>query len=366
MKNIYYSCVIDNHPKFYWQGYIFVISLTKIAKVNPSRIFVHMTSKNEYFESFLRDNKINVKYIKPWGDNKYCNKIQQLETTELKNADYVFFCDADIAIIEDLTNLAEDNLNNIIGKTVDFPNPDINTLKTILDKFNLKYPHINKYTINKEETFDGNFNGGLYGIPGKKLHQVSTKWKYYAKEMLDSLEIKKLLGNKVCHIDQISFFLSLQDLKFKYHILGYEYNCPTHINNSIELVKKSNKIKVLHYHSNLTDTGLLNNLNNHIIDRAVNIINESIKNNFNNVLFWNYRYATKPELCSGIGSRGEIALYKINLLKKIGITNSDVLDIGCGDLEIIKNLPIKEYTGVDISSEAIENAKISFPRIKVF
>ena len=106
-KKVYYSCVIDDNPKFYWQGYIFVNSLIKLAKVSGDRIFVHMIEENTQFENFLKENDVNVKHIEPWGDKKYCNKLQQLETKELQKADYVFFCDADIAITEDLNSLLD-------------------------------------------------------------------------------------------------------------------------------------------------------------------------------------------------------------------------------------------------------------------
>ncbi|MFW0884359.1 hypothetical protein ACMCNP_04820 [Candidatus Acidulodesulfobacterium sp. H_13] len=74
-KKVFYSCVIDNSPKFYWQGYIFINTLIDIAKVQGSRIFVHMTGKNEKFESFLKQNNVNIIPIKPWGDKKYLNKL---------------------------------------------------------------------------------------------------------------------------------------------------------------------------------------------------------------------------------------------------------------------------------------------------
>jgi SAM-dependent methyltransferase len=77
---------------------------------------------------------------------------------------------------------------------------------------------------------------------------------------------------------------------------------------------------------------------------------------FNNKKFWNERYSTDMELGSGPGSRGENLRLKKNLiektLKEYGI--KDVLDIGCGDIEIIKDLKIDNYIGYDISEIIIK------------
>lgn len=367
-KKVFYSCVIDSSPKFYWQGYIFVNILTKLAKVKGDRIFVHLTQKNIQFENFLNENSINIKYIEPWGDKKYCNKLQQLETIELQQADYVFFCDADIAIAEDLSTLVSQYPDKVLGKIVDFDIPSIDKLKQIYDIFEVGYPKISTNTLNNAETFEGNFNGGLYGMPSKYIKQFGESWKNFATQMLQSGEIKNILEDKINHIDQISFSLALKKLNLKYQLLGYEYNCPIHIKNiGILKARLNTKAKVIHYHNNLSNTGLLNSIENPYIKEVITKVNQVISKNFNNALFWSYRYATNPELGSGVGSRGSVAEYKLKLLKNLGVEKeASLLDVGCGDLEIVKNLSLQNYTGTDISSEAISKAKITFPHFDFY
>ena len=360
---VFYSCVIDDNPKFYWQGYIFINSLIKLAKVRGSRIFVHMTSRHESFEKFLSKYGVNINFIKPCGDKKYCNKLQQLKTKELQKADFVFFCDADIAITEDLESLVIDK-SRILGKVVDFDNPDFETLKSIYNYFKVSYPQVTKDTLNSKATFEINFNGGLYGIPTKFLEDFVKQWKLIAQEMLDSKEIREELGKKIKHVDQISFSLTLQKLKLKYKLLLYEYNCPIHIQDFITLKQHLNTdIKVIHYHSNLSSTGLINVVNVSQIDKCIMKINKVVKENFDNELFWNYRYKTNPSLGSGTGSRGKLANYKLDYLRLLGIEKDEsVLDIGCGDLEIVKHLDIRNYIGVDISEEALKIASVKYPK----
>lgn len=76
---------------------------------------------------------------------------------------------------------------------------------------------------------------------------------------------------------------------------------------------------------------------------------------FNNKLFWENRYLTNPELGSGVGSRGELLLYKRNLISEIKneYQSRSVLDVGCGDLEVIDSIPFENYIGIDISPTVI-------------
>ena len=72
---------------------------------------------------------------------------------------------------------------------------------------------------------------------------------------------------------------------------------------------------------------------------------------FDNKNFWNDRYRTNMDKGSGPGSRGEQLELKNkiiqDLINKEGIRS--VLDIGCGDIEILNGIEIPKYTGIDIS-----------------
>lgn len=87
-----------------------------------------------------------------------------------------------------------------------------------------------------------------------------------------------------------------------------------------------------------------------------------LRNSHSNRLFWNNRYEMNPALGSGIGSRGIYKYLKqLLLLRNIPIGEVSVLDFGCGDLEVLRELEIENYTGVDVSEEAIQRASRSRP-----
>jgi hypothetical protein len=300
-KSCVYSCVVDDHPKYYLQGYYFVISLIEVARVDPGRIFIHVTGGNKYFEHLMTNFGVNVITINKWGDNKYCNKLAQLDSPALKKAKYVFLCDADVCILEDIFNRVPSDV--VSGKIVDFDNPELQQLECLYEHFNLESPTLSYDTLDGKPTFIGNFNGGIYGIPKKHFNNLGSRWKYFADKLLKTEKVKEILNEKYIHIDQIAFCMAINSLKLGANCLSYELNCPTHIKNE-ELLKRKikNKPVVLHYHSKLTTTGMLDDINVPEVSLAIKEINKVISQKFNNSLFWDYRYKENTKLGSGIGS----------------------------------------------------------------
>ena len=76
---------------------------------------------------------------------------------------------------------------------------------------------------------------------------------------------------------------------------------------------------------------------------------------FDNRRFWRARYENDPEKGSGPGSRNEHLLLKNRVIRDI-IENYDVssiLDVGCGDIEILRDIKIGSYVGIDIASNVV-------------
>lgn len=77
---------------------------------------------------------------------------------------------------------------------------------------------------------------------------------------------------------------------------------------------------------------------------------------FDNRQFWERRYTTDLELGSGAGSRGEFLESKRELLQQVieEFNPRSILDVGCGDIEVTKDLPFAgEYTGIDLSPSIV-------------
>jgi SAM-dependent methyltransferase len=85
---------------------------------------------------------------------------------------------------------------------------------------------------------------------------------------------------------------------------------------------------------------------------------------FDNREFWETRYTTNTTLGSGAGSRGEFLEYKREVLCQAieEFHPRSILDVGCGDIEVTKDLPYSgEYTGIDLSPSIVARNRTRQP-----
>jgi 2-polyprenyl-3-methyl-5-hydroxy-6-metoxy-1,4-benzoquinol methylase len=361
--NYKYSCVLDYNPLMAAQAFIWLNSL-KSKQIDGNDIYIHLIGNvPEAFEKMLKVEKVNIIQSQPYNSqNKYCNKLLQLDTfTNLDRYDYVFLMDCDTAIV----SMEGLNLKNeVYAKVVDFPNPPIAILEKIFEANNLAIDTYETTFKTKDEQFTdwNNCNGGLYIISSDFIKKLNPLWKHYANWCIENNKLFTETYSK--HADQVGFSLAMNSLGKKVTHLGVEWNYPTHVSKNLlpevepKIIHFHNKIDA---HMNLINTGLK------IADNSIEKINQSTSNNLkghlNNALFRNLRYAQCPELGSGVGSRGDILDYKKRLLKYItyDFKEKNIIDVGCGDLELTKEFNFKKYLGLDISEESLKICKNKRP-----
>jgi SAM-dependent methyltransferase len=85
---------------------------------------------------------------------------------------------------------------------------------------------------------------------------------------------------------------------------------------------------------------------------------------FDNREFWDRRYADDPSLGSGIGSRGDNLLHKRKIVADFlrRVAPATVLDVGCGDHEVLRGIAhLPSYVGLDVSGVVVERNRRLFP-----
>jgi hypothetical protein len=103
-------------------------------------------------------------------------------------------------------------------------------------------------------------------------------------------------------------------------------------------------------------------------ENAVDLVRTSRHFNsaFDNASFWNERYLANPGLGSGLGSRAASRARKAALIQHTleREHSCSVLDIGCGDLASVAELPLADYTGIDIAETVIKANAVRRPNWK--
>lgn len=364
-SSIAFSCVVDRPPSLIAQCFVWVNCLIEIQRIPVENIFVHHAAvENTAFLDWLHSLHVNVVEVEPFDSRSpHCNKIRQLKTFVGQHRfSHVVLMDCDVAWVGDQALPLK---GQVAGKIVDLARPWEVEVAKIFREAGVGKPHWVKVTFPEQEglrrTDHNNCNGGLYIVAAPLIPKLDAAWTRWAKWCLDRLA---LFGESAVHADQVSFALALRGMGVRATHLPMEWNFPLHLPAAWlpDVVPQ-----MLHFHRALGPHFLLPSIGHGKADPAIVDLNERIrgflKGRFLNSVFWDYRYNTSPELGSGLGSRGEVLVYKQKLLGHVLTEFADkrVLDVGCGDIEVAGALPFANYTGVDVSQEALRIAKAKRP-----
>ncbi len=367
LSELKFSCVVDTKTIYQAQAYIWASILINHLKINPSNIYIHLVgnSFSPAFTEWLEHIGVRAIWVEPFDSRSpYLNKLQQLPTfSQLGIKGHVVFMDCDTAIysLEGLSLESE-----ISAKIVDFPQPSLLNLGAIYDRAGLGKPQPTETTFSLADeklTDRYNCNGGVIFVSIEKVSAIESEWKRYANWCLENIELFE--EKSQYHVDQVSFGMALRNLELEIDYLGLEWNYPIHVDK--ELLPPSIEPRILHYHRRLDRSLRIEKLGVKKVDSVIQELNEviarSFQDSFNNQVFWDHRYSVDPDFGSGVGSRGEVLAYKRRLLQSILSQHKDlsILDVGCGDIETTRELAFSNYTGIDLSAEAIRIAREKRP-----
>jgi hypothetical protein len=359
-----FSFVLDDDPRFAYQAWHLARSLMQHCGSDPAAIHVQCTPEvDERRRNLLRELGCHIHQIARFGDGRYCNKLNQLESLRAIDFDRVVLLDTDTIAVSDLRPFLSNAA--IVGKTVDANRPPLATLDEIAEAAGLlNRPPICRADAIDADTYLGNCNGGFYSIPKSCCDRLSVEWRRWALWLLDNIEPLSRIGRQN-HVDQVSFWLAVHQAGLPFEAASSNVNYYVHFAGEHHYFDATRPIALLHYHNvSLNVLGLLEPPAElePLERRAVSLANDQIGEGFDNRVFWEVRYRHFPERGSGVGSRDDNLLYKRRLLREQGVeVAASVLDFGCGDLEVVKELAICRYVGIDQSSEALALARRARP-----
>ncbi len=292
-----------------------------------------------------------------------CNKISAavaLASGAIPDRLYVL-TDSDVAIARDPAAACSGSV--FAAKIVDGPNPPLAVFREVFAVAGVDLPAVIDTDLDRSDrTIAGNFNGGLYVVPGSLLPILAEAWERWARWLLDRTA---LLGPHTFFVDQVAMAMAIAQERVSTFNLGREWNFPIHV---LDLVPAdAEPPAVVHYHWRVEPTGLISATGSAAVDGVVATLNEAItsvwQEAFPNKTFWDWRYRSNAALGSGVGSRGAPLEEKRRVLREVvrRVEPASVLDVGCGDGEATRGLRLPDYTGLDISEEAIRLASATRP-----
>jgi SAM-dependent methyltransferase len=361
-----WSCVVDDTPQIWSSITPWLATAIELAGIDPARIHVHHACDlRPEIAALCASLGVRTIAVAPFdARSPHCNKIRQCES-DFADADRVVLTDVDIAFAS-RPPLAQIK-GAVAGKMVDCPNPPIEVLDRVFVEAGLCRPKACSGVFWRSgqgwtgfESLLGNFNGGLYVVDAVRLSALGARWAYWARWLMERLP---LLGRWRVHADQVSFCLALAESGLETDVLADTWNFPVHL----PAPPGEGEPIVLHHHGRLDAHLRLEPVAEPRARPAIERVNRAIERfqhrYFDNRSFWNHRYSHHPELGSGLGSRGDVLQLKQDLLAALIPAHGglSVLDWGCGDLEVVRGFPWRDYVGVDTSTEALRIAREKRP-----
>ncbi len=363
------SCVMDDRPEFHMQTWNWLLSLHSCGAIGRVKPVIHfLGTPPQEFLGILQSAGAELCKIKGFYSGTraaaFCNKLQQLESPTLQQAEYVILSDTDIVFAETPENLVMGE--HVRAKVVDVDNPDEAKLRTLLQQAGFKNAAIDTPPDFKpaHATHKFNCNSGLYILPKSALQVIGEPWKKWARFCLEQ---EGILQDRRHNSDQLGFMLAMLETNLPFSPLTSRENFPLHFPPAVYKNTPEQSLATLHYHHCLDNHGRIARHEIPWINKQIDEANEHLTTGrrtwFSNAAFWNFRYQHDPVLGSGRGSRGEFLKHKQELLRPFAdsFEDADIVEVGFGDLETSRGLPFKNYRGIDTSREAVKIASQKKP-----
>ena len=253
-----YSMVLDDVPAHPYQVENLLLTLQKCGSVPREALVVQCTERVcASVKTKLAESGYTVAVIKPYLDEKYCNKIVQLDyfaSREPAGCEGVFLFDSDTVV---LSPLDVPDRTRVWGKIVDYRNPPLATLSRLFSAAGVALPGIVPCDWDVGDTIDANFNGGVIYIPMLRVGNLRAAWRRWAEFLFVHAELFRESSERD-HIDQISFAMALASEGFRYGHLPANWNYPCHEKRPTPLsFQPDQDMRVLHYHQRLDTFGLI-------------------------------------------------------------------------------------------------------------
>ncbi|MCB0879557.1 MAG: class I SAM-dependent methyltransferase [Thermoleophilia bacterium] len=378
------STVFENRPPYTAEVEILYRTLAANggALARARRIACCVGPVDPFVAGVLADLDVEVREVEPFDERcPHANKLAMLQLAD--EGELVLALDTDVAIAGDPTPWLSPTA--IQAKIADGPPFLAEHWPALFDARGVAIPQARYLTDHEYNEIPPYFNSGVLAVPSELCGILHAEWADTILWLLDTYpELPPEIRQVSFFTDQFAFMLAVARLQLPIRALPLALNYPTHELLHVASGADSCDPVIIHHHHRLHRDGQLIVGPHPAGHAAIERINAELRREpdaavdasastaagddasgvragqapFDNESFWNERYLTNPELGSGIGSRGEIAERKRALLQGVidEITPASMLDVGCGDLEIVGRLALADatYTGIDIAQVVLE------------
>ena len=244
----------------------------RFSAIEASDIIIHIVAEpDDDLIADLQKLGVGVRRVPPVSSAiPTLNKLSQLHSPELRDADVVILCDCDLVFLEDVRPHAMSD--RICGVLVSQPNPGLPVWEALLADANLPMPPTMRCIRNTTEyTVAQNFNGGVLMIPRPLYGLLVEAWPRWSSWLESRLDV---LGGKRIFCDQVAFAMACVELDLPIRHLPPAYNYP--VPAKTEQPIGGAAPKVLHYHDEVGPDGLILHTGCKDVDACIDRANDEV------------------------------------------------------------------------------------------
>jgi hypothetical protein len=198
--NVKFSCVVDQHPKFGRQAIVWASSLLIYGGAEVDSLVIHTVGEyDSEYKAIFHNWGIETQVVQGFDQrHPNSNKLAQLETNSLHNADFVILCDCDVAFCSAVSSwVSGEAIRARIGSYAGLPSSRWGQLFCSAE-LPLPIARANAL-LDEAETLPSYCNGGLYIIPQNLFQRLRVVWPKWDRWLLDQ-PVRSICGSdRICH-----------------------------------------------------------------------------------------------------------------------------------------------------------------------
>lgn len=254
--------------------------MTAYGGVSPSSLAIHFVDdcapelRRQFTECGINTTSVDRYDV----SHPPSNKLAQLTSPLLADADHYVLCDCDLAFCGDLSPWIDGE--RVRAKLVDCAVFSLDDWVRILTASGLSgneegsdFPLPTATTLDDKPTITTYCNGGLLILPSQPFDALREAWPRWHRWLRDR---RDLLSGQDYHIDQVSFALACIAEELDVDLLPDRLNLPTHLLDHLRRLEGIDPL-VLHFHDRLDPRGLLCPTDVASVDRRITQANALIE-----------------------------------------------------------------------------------------
>lgn len=358
-EKILIACVAENREPYTTEAYYLFRSLVQLGGplARAEKVAYFIGEADALVVERLGELGVIVKVVEPVDKRcPHANKLAMLEDRE-EVYDLLIMLDCDIVIASDFLDVLSPDF--VMAKPVDGDPFKMKEWEKLFHLCGVEVPKERfRTTWDYRETIPY-FNSGVISVPARFVRTLLGAWKKNIDRLFDIYVNHPRIARQRFFTDQFAFALALQAEKIPYRALPLEMNIPIHAPINPSLRPESLEPYIIHHHHLFDEKGI--NPSSYLkINAAIGRVNAALTAPLPKEIL-EYRsnkrhFDTDRDLGLGMGAKNERLDYKRTLLRKVieNLRPGSVLDVCCGNLELTKDISLRDYHGLDISGTVID------------